>query len=487
MKSDVRRRVREYCKNQNLIEQGDTVLLGFSGGADSVCLFLMLLELKKEWGLTLVPVHIHHNLRGDEADRDAHFCEEFCAAHEEQLILKSIPVRKIALEQGIGLEEAGRIARYQAFEEIAATIGATKIALAHHKNDQAETVLFQLFRGSRTKGLAGMEPKNGKKIRPLLCMTRAEIEHFLQEQNQTYCTDSTNTCEEYSRNKIRHTIVPAAEEISAEAVAHIAETAAYLSRVEQFLNQETERFFDQAVIREEDGSYRLKLEEVKKSDPLIAERMIYQILAKLAGGKKDITAQAVETCISLCEKQTGRKVMLLKGIVVEKSYDVLIFSRCVEQGRQNKGQHGAAGTVQEQWTEEYSDVKKSVENEPELAYSTEVIERESDWNSFYEKYGQIPKSTYTKWFDYDKIEYNVCLRTPEEADRIVLYEDGRSKRISEFLKEQKVPKERRNKIPVFAEGNKILWIPAIRGSEAYHITEKTKRILVITLTEESKK
>ena len=145
--------ISEFCRQKELLKRGDRILLGLSGGADSVCLFLVLSELAKTWELTLVPVHVNHNLRGGEAMQDQRFCEELCRRHQRELTVVSVPVAELAREHGWTLEEAGRNARYRAFGELAGQHQCNRIAVAHHKNDQAETVLFQLFRGSRVKGL----------------------------------------------------------------------------------------------------------------------------------------------------------------------------------------------------------------------------------------------------------------------------------------------------------------------------------------------
>ena len=193
-------KIKSFCRQKELFSPGDKVVIGLSGGADSVCLFLLLNNLAKELDLELFPVHINHNLRGAAAVEDQHFCEELCIKYGLSLIVVSVQVEKLAREQGWSLEEAGRNARYEAFAEIAAKFRCNKTAVAHHKDDQAETVLFQMFRGSRLKGISGMKEKNGSLVRPLLCVTREEIENYLKEKNQSFCIDHTNLEEEYTRN-----------------------------------------------------------------------------------------------------------------------------------------------------------------------------------------------------------------------------------------------------------------------------------------------
>ncbi len=190
-------RIRAYIRENRMIEPKDRVLAGLSGGADSVCLLFVLLELRRELDFELFCVHVNHNLRGDEA-----FVRELCRAQGVPLVCRSCRVRERAEEEGRSLEEMGRICRYEAFGEIAGEQGCSRIAVAHHADDQAETMLFHLFRGTGIRGLSGMRPVRGKVIRPLLILESKEIREWLAERGIAWCTDSTNQSEDYTRNLI---------------------------------------------------------------------------------------------------------------------------------------------------------------------------------------------------------------------------------------------------------------------------------------------
>ena len=443
-------------------------MLGLSGGADSVCLFLVLAEMAKKWELTLVPVHINHNLRGEEAQRDQWFCEELCRQHNIELTVVSVEVAELAREQGWTLEEAGRNARYDAFAKIKEQYGCQKIAVAHHKNDQAETVLFQLFRGSRMKGLSGMEAKNGSVIRPLLCVTREEIEMYLAEKKQKFCIDHTNLEEKYTRNLIRHKVLPVAQKLQSKAVDHMAETAEYLGRVEKLLERLTEELYKRCVVNDGASGISLKIEPLRGADRVLSERVVYEALCCIYGRKKDITAGFVTDCMELMEKQTGRYLTLPDGVLAKKRYGELWIGR--------------ETTAAEAHYEELSEFPVWKKLPCDVGNLSLRLENTADWGEKkLEKLHSIPKSTYTKWFDYDKIEGVVSLKTPEADDIISLYADGRGKRVSDVLKEAKVPKEDREKLWVLAVGNRVLWIPGIRGSEAYRVSEETKHILIANI------
>ena len=453
-------KVRTFCRQKELFAGGDRVVIGLSGGADSVCLFLVLTELAKELDLTLFPVHINHNLRGEEADRDQEFCKELCRQHQLELRVVSVPVEKLAKERGMSLEEAGREARYKAFASVKEECDCQKIAVAHHKDDQAETVLFQLFRGSRLKGFSGMAAKNGALVRPLLFVGRKEIEEYLKEKNQTYCIDSTNLEEEYTRNKIRHRILPEAVDICDRAVDHLAETAAYAGEVENFLERLTQELFAECAYVDGNHNVSLEIEPLMSAERLLAERVVYAALCRAYGRKKDITAGFVEDCMELMKKNTGKYRNLPEGVVARKSFNILWI------GRED---------VPELFCYEIEKFPRTV-NLPGKGKSITLslaLREELEEN--------IPKSTYTKWFDYDKIKRVVSVRVPEAGDEMVVYADGRKKQLADVLAEAKIPKEQRRGVAILAEGNRVLWVPGIRGSEGYHVTKETKIVLVATI------
>ncbi len=454
-------KIRTYCRQKELFAKGDRILVGLSGGADSVCLFLVLLSMAKEWELSLVPVHVNHNLRGAEADRDQKFCEELCRQHNLELLVESMPVAELAAKKGWTLEEAGRNARYEVFRKWKERQRCDKIAVAHHKNDQAETVLFQLLRGSRLKGLSGIQAKNKDIIRPLLCVSREEIEEYLTGINQNYCIDRTNLEEEYTRNKIRHRMIPLAEELQPKAVEHITETAEYLGKVEKLLQSLTEELFAECVTDNGCQGITLKIAPLERAEGLLAERVVYETLCLAFGEKKDITAGFVTDCMGLLQKQTGRYLTLKDGVVVRRQPDSLWFGRMRE----------AAESYREEILE-FPYQTMLPENGYSMTLTVEPVE----------KIGKIiPKNTYTKWFDYDKIRKVILLRTPETEDVIALYRDGRGKRVLDVLKEAKVPLEKRKTMRLLTAGNEVLWIPGIRGSEGYHVTEETKQVLIATI------
>ena len=238
-------KVTNFINKYQMLEAGDLVAVGVSGGADSVCLLHLLRRVSGEIPCTLLAVHVDHGVR-PEAAKDAAYVEQLCRKMEIPFYLQKVDMNGYAKEHGLSPEEAGRQLRYAAFEEALKEYRregqACKIAVAHNANDRAETMLFHIFRGSGIRGLRSIRPVREHVIRPILCLEREEIERYLAENHLEYCQDSTNEEDEYTRNKIRHHILPYAErEVCSGAVAHMGELADILAETEHYLEGQTRR------------------------------------------------------------------------------------------------------------------------------------------------------------------------------------------------------------------------------------------------------
>jgi len=463
-------KVRQYIKKQQLISKGDRILAGVSGGADSVCLLYLLDAYKRELGFELYVVHVNHGLRGKDADEDEAYVQKLChklglhfhAYHEQ--------VSELAAQEGMSLEEAGRKARYEAFLKECREYGCNKIAVAHHMNDTAETVLFHLVRGSGLKGLAGIPPRRRLNqdieiIRPLLGVKRKEIEAYLTEHKIPFCVDATNLTEDYSRNKLRNRVIPYLEqELNSEAAAHIAKTAEYISEMNDYVNEMVERMF-QLYVKEESG---LTLScQTAAEHAVIRKALIRRIIEKmLPEGLKNITSVHIEKVDQLLNSVVGKKLNLPGGLTVRKRYEDLLFS-CSNENRNTIEQKASEITLNIHQPSEYD----LIEIGKTLRVS--VID--------YKKNAAIPKNAYTKWFDYDKIKNTVLVRTRQTGDYLCIREDGGSKKLKDYFIDRKIPKEERDSILLLADGSHIMWVLGDRISEAYKVSAATKKILVISL------
>lgn len=322
--------ISEFCRTNNIIRPHETIIVGVSGGADSVCLLLVLRELQKELDFDIRVIHVEHGIRGEESRRDAGFVRELCARLGVDWEQVSVDVPAYAKAHGVGEEEGARILRYEAFERAAHECDGS-VALAHHMEDNAETIVFQMLRGSGLKGMCGMQPvrlqEDGVRyIRPLLAVSRRGIEDYLEKVNQTFCTDGTNADTTYSRNKLRQVVFPLLEEVNAQSVQHINNTANQLSMVWDYMDKQAEAAFGAVCrVNEAEGRAEADISGLKELHPAIRNQVLYRMLALVAGRRKDISGVHVEQILRLIEGQSGRGINLPYGVAAVREYDRLIM------------------------------------------------------------------------------------------------------------------------------------------------------------------
>lgn len=454
------KKVRDYIKENEMLLPGDTVLAGVSGGGDSMAMLHMLWEFSAELGFSLEAVHVHHGIRGEEADRDLALVEKFCKEFQIPCRVYRFDVPRLAKEWKLGLEEAGRIVRRQAFEteeeRVRRNSGRVRIALAHHKNDLAETLLHNLARGSGIRGLAGIRAVNGTMIRPVLCLERKEIDHYLKEKKIPYVTDSSNQEDDYTRNRIRHHILPLMEEeINTGAIAHMAGTAGMLVQADEFLTGCGAAVLEQFL--QEDGSFLLT-EHFFKTAPIVQSYAVMEALGCLAGKRKDVSSVHVQQVLELFKKQTGRRISLPYEICARRTYEgILLFKQ--EYQPKKKETDG-------EWELPLPGLKKC----PLGTFQTEI----------FSYFGQkISEKKYTKWMDYDKIKKNLFVRTRRAGDYLIINDEGSHKRIRRCMIDDKIPAELRDKVPLVTCGEEVLWMVGGRMNEKYKITPNTKRVLEV--------
>lgn len=439
MRNDVFEQVKFDIKEQELFCAGDRVIVGVSGGADSVFLLEVLVKLRDEGLIDVYAVHVHHGIRGSEADGDAEFVRRICEERSVPCLVEYVDVPAMAKAERLTPEEAGRKARYECFRREKARVGATKLAVAHHMDDSAETVLFNLMRGSGIKGLSGIAPVQGDIVRPLLGLRRNEIEQALSEKNIRWRTDSTNEELIYTRNRIRRELIPYLErELNPEAVDHLAMAAKSLREIDEHM----ERTVDEWLPGETDG--RLNVERLKNASVALQGYLIRRRLSE-CGGLKDIGREHIEAVRELIGKPVGKTVCLPGGRTVQRDYEELEFF---------------AGDVSD---------------------NTENWDYEVTWSEISEEiFKKIQFDQYTKCFDYDMIKGNLHLRGRKTGDRIAVFADGRTQSVKEYMINARIPAKVRDDIPLLVGGDEVLWIVGYRASEAFRVTDETRRILLVT-------
>lgn len=439
-------RVKEYIQRYHMLDGDDKVIAGVSGGADSICLLFMLVELSRESGFSVVAVHVHHGLRGSAADADAAYVEAVCREQGIELRTFYEDVKGYAKRKGLTLEEAGRDVRRKIFQRALRKEKGTKIALAHHQNDNAETLLWNLCRGCALRGLGGIAPVSGPWIHPLLCLKRVEIESYLENRGISYCTDESNFTDDYTRNRLRSHVIPYLEEqVNSQAVLHMSETMEKMRQVGEFVDQEVKRYGERCIRYENTGTKYLKAvlskEEFFQVPSALRGFVLHEMLCHVAGRRKDIGSIHIKTLEELLGRQVGRQINLPYGMCAKRCYD------------------GVEVFVQPYETEE-----------DRCPVAARVFERTGDTVIF-------PENPYTKWFDYDIIKNTVKIRHREPGDYITISKNGGTQKLKQYFINEKIPGSLRNEIWLAADGKHIMWIVGYRQNQKYQITDKTRRIL----------
>ena len=439
-------KVKAYVKKWHMLQKEDSVIAGISGGADSVCLLFMLLKLQKELGFALMAVHVNHGIRGAEAERDEAYVKRLCRQWNVRLKVYRENVPAYAKENGMTEEEAGRDIRRTCFCKVLKEWGGTKIALAHHENDNVETLLWNLCRGTGIRGLGGIAPVNDVWIRPLLCVKRREIESYLKKRGISYCTDTTNADRRYMRNRIRMDVIPYLEDcVNTESVSHMGKTMERMYELEQYILEEVGQY-KESCTGWKNGRRIIRQTEYTRIPKALRDNVLHAILCETAGRRKDIEEVHVQMLRDLFTKQVGKRIDLPYGVTAIRTYEGVRFEKNIPEA-------SYAG------------------DENEL-FSIRVFDREPGNVTF-------PEKIYTKWFDYDIIKNTVKIRHRIAGDSIVINRYGGRKKLKQYFTDQKIPQEDRDKIWIAADGDEVLWIVGYRQSQKYQITEKTTKILEI--------
>ncbi len=486
MMKNILEQTETYMRDHGMTERGDVVIAGVSGGADSVCLLFVLCALGERLGFRVKACHVNHGLRGAEADADEAYVRELCARLGVECRFFHENVELLAKKRKQSCEEAGRIVRRDAFERMCRENGGTKIATAHHRDDNVETVLMNMARGTGVQGLCGIWPVRGQWIRPLLCLNREQIEACLKEQGIPWRTDATNQEETYTRNRIRHNILPLlCGQVNEGAVRHIDELSCQARELWEHLEYETGRAWKRCVREPEDmpsgSALVIDSAAFAGETPAVQKQLVKKCLAAVRGGEKDIGSAHILAVTGLFGSQTGRKLDLGCSVTASREYKGVVIRRgkrgsaCGHAGDRN-GRRGAAPACGE--------TVLRIPGETRVPGTDAMISCRLIEGAGAEEARRIPQKSYTKWIDYDIIKYSLSVRTRRSGDYLTVDTDGNRQKIKNFLINEKVPREMRDELPLIADGKHIVWIPGLRMSLAYQVREDTKRILEIKITEE---
>ncbi len=430
MKNYVLKTIEETIQEHELINKGDHIVLGLSGGPDSLCLFSVFMELREQAGFTMEAVHVNHQLRPGEADEDQAFVEEFCREHGVTCTVFTKDCRAIAEKRGLTEEEAGRMIRYEAFDTVAERHGnPVRIAVAQNMDDQCETMLLRLMRGTGPDGLSAIQycrtsEKGFSIIRPLLDVDRKHIEEYCREKNLHPRKDRTNCENRYTRNRVRNELLPFIEEkFNPEFKKALIRLSRSLAADREYFEKETAEAFRK--ISDEEG--RIALSEYAQYPESIRKRMLMRMMEK-AGLASDVFMVHVEAVDALALKnETGKRIQLPKGYVAEIQYGRLKI---------------------------YGEARDTAKRKVTASFSRKAL---------MEAFGTC--------------EYEVRRR----ANGDYMYLNVGRKKVKDILMDEKIPREKRDELLVVAIGSEVLWIPGVRYGSRYRTDLSQEDVLTVEI------
>lgn len=491
MKSgDVIAKVRRFIMENEIsakMIKTKNIIVGLSGGADSISLLFILNELRKEGGeyasLNLRAVHVNHCIRGEDADRDEVFSENFCKLNDIPFTAVRVNVPDIALKRKESLEKAARDERYRIFRTEGEKMGDHLIATAHHKNDLAETLIFNISRGTGYKGLIGIRPVNGNIIRPLLGISRREIERFTGEKDLEFVTDSTNEDMTYTRNFIRKEIIPLIEDrLNPELADHLFRISEIASKIDAHIEKHVDAALEEAGLIKDDLAH---VEEFKISryileglDDIVLDSFLIEAVKAFKGDAEDLSGERIEALIRAFKKNEGS--LETKTLELGAGIRALVNSKGIKFQKLPERPVLSPDPSERKYVILDETNRHKLEKNGSLVIEAEdLILRLEISESFTKNHS----SDYTKFFDYDRINTNVFLRKRAIGDWIRLSENS-SKKLKKDLIDQKIPREKRDDIWLLTDaGSEVIWAVGVRqGFGSLLRDDRTKgRVLKIAI------
>ncbi len=438
--------IEKTIEQYDMLKYGDTVIVALSGGADSVCLLHNFSEIREKYNIKLMACHVNHHLRGEESHKDMEFCRELCRQNDIEIFIKEADVDALSKQQKLSHEECGRNVRYEFFNSLAEKYNA-KIATAHNADDNAETVIYNLTRGASLKGLSGIPRVRGNIIRPLINCTRQEIEEYCKSYGLIFVTDSTNLTDEYTRNKIRHRVMPVLREINPSVEHTVLQMNSTLSEISDYLEKNALLLLKIAGNR--DGYFTSKLNE---ANPVILRQAVARLFAQ--NGFNSYSRKHIDEVLSIIKN--GGKVNLKNNLVAV-----------------NK--QGLFRIVKPENNDFFS---TEVEENGSYKYKNRVITFENvKIRRNFKEYTSI------NYISSDIICPRLTLRNRLAGDTIRLKNRGVTKSLKKLMNEKKIPEEKRDELLVLALDNQVFWVEGIGISEKASVKETDKTCIKITFTD----
>ena len=466
-------KVRATILEHHLLKEQERIVVAVSGGVDSVVLLHCLTKMQEDYQFSLMVAHLNHGFRGEEAAGDAAFVSELARLYNLPSKVESISVPQYMEQSGLSAQEAARVVRYQFLEQVRQGFSGTAIAVGQNANDLAETILINLLRGGASKGLKGIPIKRGHIVRPLLAITRPEIEAYAKQQGLEYRFDSSNAKAIYLRNKIRLQLLPLLErEFNPELVTALNNMAKVLDAEDQLLQQQADEAFQSLVTVGAEGQYILAIKDFQNVHLAIKRRilrLIYQQLQKTFSST--LSFDHIEILLKqISQGLTGSRIALPDNIYMEKSYDQAIFS--MGEKRYDKA-------ILSQQTFQLNIPGTTHISQLQIAVKCYFVAKGKE-----QKLG-IPKpNSFSCSLDWESLkEQKLIVRTRRDGDRFKpIGMKGLTKKLKDFFVDEKVPRHLREQIPLIAtEAGEIVWIVGYRISEQFKVKATTEKILKLEI------
>ncbi len=455
---DLLSKLGSTIRKQNLLQPDDTVIVAISGGADSTAL-LDLLNRLSEYNLKLIAAHLNHCLRGNDSDADEEFCRRLAARYSVPFESRRINIRELARTGQLNLEDAGRRARISFLDELRAKHDGSAIAMAHHADDQAETLLMRLLRGSGMTGLSGMGYRNSRGyIRPLLETTRHEIEQYLRERGLSWCEDASNQDTIYLRNRIRHELLPLLEQYNPAIRTSLAATASILHDDEAVLVELTERAFNDTCSTKE-GGVVCNIKKLLIFDQALQRRIFRHAFKQVAGSLDGLSRRHTDAVIALmASERPNSQLALPQGITVVREYGSLLFKHSRNSEPETLPDFQITGPGQ---------YKLSTGG----SLTIEIINHPPDF---------LSRSDYSVHVDLNSSPFPWRVRTFHPGDRMVPFGMIGHKKVKDIFIDRKIPQTVRRHTPLLYCGDRLIWLAGISASELCRVGRESNNTALVT-------
>lgn len=433
--------------------------MAVSGGVDSVVLLNLFYCIRDKWNLSLSVAHLNHRLRGSEADRDENFVRKLSQQKDLPFYSERRDVKTYAKTHRLSLEEGARKVRFEFLNALLSKIKYDKIALGHHANDQAETILMNLARGSGLKGLRGIKPIRGTVIHPLLFAPKKDILSYAEQRGLEYMTDTTNQDRDFLRNRVRWDVFPKLEEtFGSHVVASICHAGNVCAEAEEFLEHSAGKAKERIIVSQTRDEIILDIHEFFRYFKVVQKVVLIQIIED-AFPRIEINASTIDRLIYLAEKGRSGNIVELNGeVTVVRSGDHLVLLKARQPLPETPVRVG----------------QETILSGIGLKFRSTLIVRNEAGIPF-------TSDSNIEYLDYDTIPSPLCLRPHRSGDKFVPLGMNRKKKVHDFFIDEKIPNYRRSSIPLLVGGDHIIWIAGYRIDDRFKITEETKKILKVEI------